>query len=94
MFLHKALITFSGGRSLLDLSVQATGVELPICIRERRASLIISHSERELAQHVFQEVELPNALCGFPPIATKHLGITTNLGAIRGFYGTEIVIRL
>ena len=34
------------------------------------------------------------SLRGFPPIATKHLGITTNLGAIGGFYGTEIVIWL
>ena len=33
-------------------------------------------------------------LRGFPPIATKRLGITTNLGAIGGFYGTETVIRL
>ena len=32
-------------------------------------------------------------LCGFPPIATKCLGINTNLGAIGGFYGTETVIR-
>ena len=43
--------------------------------------------------------ELGAAICfltlrGFPPIATKRLGITTNLGAIGGFYGTETVIRL
>ena len=34
------------------------------------------------------------SLRGFPPIATKILGITTNLGAIGGFYGTETVILL
>ena len=41
--------------------------------------------------------QLHNGVCalrGFPPIATKRLGITTNLGAMGGFYGTETVIRL
>jgi hypothetical protein len=31
-------------------------------------------------------------LLDFPPITTKHLGNTTDLGAIGGYYGTERVI--
>jgi hypothetical protein len=32
------------------------------------------------------------ALLDFPPITTKNLGNTTDLGAIGGYYGTERVI--